>query len=230
MKLYCAWYCPFAQRAWMTLVHKQIAFEYIEVDPYRQTDWWMRVSRGEGLVPVLVQANSDGVGETTIIESNRILEYLDHLQPHVCPIYASDPNSRAEQKYWMDFFSNRVTENFYQFLRTQEAGEEQEELKARIIEALFILASNMGNKGAYFSGDTLSAVDISLFPIAYRIDLLLKHYRGFTLPEKGDAWQRYRHWFDAMLQHPAFRTSAYDQDDYEQRLIAHYRPYTEAKE
>lgn len=231
MKLYCAWYCPFAQRAWMTLVYKKIDFEYIEVDPYRQTDWWMQISRGEGLVPVLVQANnSDDVGETTIIESNRILEYLDHFQADINPIFASDPNQCAEQKYWLDFFGNRVTPYFYQFLKTSEAGEEHEQLKASLIEGLFSLASNMSSKGVYFNGDTLGAVDISLFPIAYRIDLLLKHYRDFSLPQKGDSWQRYRHWFEAMLNHPAFRKTAYDQDDYEPRLIEHYQPYTEGKE
>jgi glutathione S-transferase len=34
MKLYNAWYCPFAQRAWMALVYKGIDFEYVEVDHY----------------------------------------------------------------------------------------------------------------------------------------------------------------------------------------------------
>ena len=38
MKLYSAWYCPFAQRAWMTLVHKEIDFNLIEVDPYELTE------------------------------------------------------------------------------------------------------------------------------------------------------------------------------------------------
>ena len=53
MKFYNAWYCPFAQRAWMALVHKNIDFEYIEVDPYDSTEWWIKVSRGAELVPVL---------------------------------------------------------------------------------------------------------------------------------------------------------------------------------
>ncbi len=76
MKLYNAWYCPFAQRAWMALVYKGIDFEYVEVDPYDYSDWWLEVSRGAALVPVVVQPDSDGDGETTIVESNRILEYL----------------------------------------------------------------------------------------------------------------------------------------------------------
>ena len=31
LKFYSAWYCPFAQRVWMALLHKGLAFEYIEV-------------------------------------------------------------------------------------------------------------------------------------------------------------------------------------------------------
>ena len=229
MKFYCAWYCPFAQRVWMTLVHKKINHEYIEVDPYRETDWWMKISRGEGLVPVLVAANSDGVGETTIIESNRILEYLDHYQPHINPIFSSDPNQRAEQKYWMDFFSNRVTPQFYQLLKSSNP-DQQHDLEENLVEGLFILASNMSGDGVYFNGETLGAVDISLFPVAYRINLLLNHYRDFSLPRKGESWQRYRDWFEAMLKHPTFRKTACDQGDYERRLIEHYLPYTEGKE
>ena len=33
MKFYCAWYRPFAQRAWMTIMLIDIDFEYMEVDP-----------------------------------------------------------------------------------------------------------------------------------------------------------------------------------------------------
>jgi len=82
MKLYNAWYCPFAQRVWMALIHKDIDFDYVEVDPYNKTDWWVKVSRGAELVPVLVEENENGDGETTIIESNRILEFLDDCFPH----------------------------------------------------------------------------------------------------------------------------------------------------
>jgi len=32
--LYCSWFCPFAQRAWIALEEKQIAYQYVEVNPY----------------------------------------------------------------------------------------------------------------------------------------------------------------------------------------------------
>lgn len=52
LKFYSAWYCPFAQRAWMTLLHKGLVFEYIEVDPYRKSRWWLEISQNSAKVPL----------------------------------------------------------------------------------------------------------------------------------------------------------------------------------
>jgi glutathione S-transferase len=226
MKLYNAWYCPFAQRAWMALVYKGIDFEYVEVDPYDNTGWWIEVSRGAELVPVLVQANSNGVGETTIVESNRILEYLEDYQPDSKPIFADDPLHRAEQKYWMDHIGNKITPYLYRFLKASEAGAQRDESRESLLEGLSTLTQAMDPVGPYFSGNSVSAVDIALIPFAYRIDVLLGAYRDFLLPQEGSVWQRYRCWYDAMLDHPAFKTTAFEQGDYEQRLVEHYYPYS----
>ena len=114
MRLYNAWYCPFAQRVWMALVHKGIDFEYVEVDPYQKSEWWSQISRGAELVPVLVESGSEG--ENTIIESSRILEFLQDYLPQTQPIYSDDPLRRAEQKYWMDQIGSQITTHLYQFL------------------------------------------------------------------------------------------------------------------
>ena len=226
MKLYNAWYCPFAQRAWMALVHKGIDFEYVEVDPYDSTDWWIEVSRGAELVPVLVQANNNGVGETTIVESNRILEYLEDFMPGTNSIFASDPLERAEQKYWMDHIGNKITPYSYRFLKASEAGEHRDESRESLLEGLTALVQAMESVGPYFSGDCVCAVDIALIPFAYRIDVLLGAYRDFRLPQEGEIWLRYQRWYQAMLADPAFKTTAFDQGEYEQRLIDHYFPYS----
>jgi glutathione S-transferase len=226
MKLYNAWYCPFAQRAWMALVHKGIDFEYVEVDPYNKTDWWVKVSRGAELVPVLVKANSDGDGETTIVESNRILEFLEDYRPQQNPIFARDPVERAEQKYWMDHIGNRITPYLYRFLKSSEAGEHRDESRENLVAGLDTFIRAMSDSGPFFSGAEVGAVDIALIPFAYRIDVLLKAYRDFELPAEGEIWQRYQRWYNTMLDLPAFKTTAFDQGEYEQRLVEHYYPYS----
>lgn len=229
MKLYNAWYCPFAQRVWMALVHKGIDFDYIEVDPYDYSDWWLKTSRGAALVPVLVEPNRVGDGETTIIESNRILEYLEDSYPDTNPLFAGDPLRRAEEKYWMDQIGNQITPYLYRFLKATEPGEYRDQSREKLIQGLVSLIRAMNDDGPFFSGNEIGAVDIALIPFAYRIDVLLSVYRGFRLPQDGEAWQRYRRWYDAMLANPAFRVTAFDQDDYQQRLVDHYYPYSQGE-
>ena len=225
MKLYNAWYCPFAQRVWMAVAHKNIDFDLIEVDPYDSTDWWREVSRGAELVPVMVQPNGDG-SDTTIVESNRILEYLDDYYPDTPPLFSQNPNERAEQKYWMDHVSKKITPHLYKFLKTPEPGERQDEARELMLEGLAAFAKAMNNKGPYFSDESVSAVDIAMLPFAYRIEVLLGYYRKLVLPREGDTWQRYHQWYEAMLALPAFKATAFDHDDYERRLIEHYLPYS----
>jgi glutathione S-transferase len=226
MKLYSAWYCPFAQRAWMALLHKGIYFDYIEVDPYRESKWWLKISRATALVPVIVNQNADNTGETTIVESNRTLEFIDHLRPDYNPLFSSDPNQCAEQKYWMDHINNKIVPYLYRFLKAAEADSARDESRNQLISGVRQLTRAMQPDGLFFSGQHPGAVDFSLIPFSYRIDTLLGHYRDFHLPETGEIWQRYQNWYQALLQLPCFRATSVDHDNYRQRLIEHYQPYS----
>jgi glutathione S-transferase len=114
LKLYAAWYCPFAQRAWMGLLHKSLAFEYIEVDPYRESQWWLDISRGRAKVPVVVTpAGADG-RSATVIDSTRVLEYLDDLAPKVNPLFPVETEDRLETRFWVDQINERVLPYVYQ--------------------------------------------------------------------------------------------------------------------
>jgi len=145
MKFYSAWYCPFAQRSWMALVYKNIDFDLIEIDPYDLSDSWLEISRGAALVPVVVQANVDG-SDTTIVESNRILEYLEDYYPENTPLFSDSPNRRAEQKYWMDQVSNKITPYFYRFLKMPEAGKQQDEARDKMLEGLMAITQAMSSE------------------------------------------------------------------------------------
>jgi glutathione S-transferase len=224
MKLYTAWYCPFAQRAWMTLVHKNINFDYIEVDPYDKTESWLAISRGAAMVPVVIQTNEDGT-ETTIVESNRVVEYLEDLQPQP-PVFSSQPNQKAEQKYWMDHIGNKIVPYFYQFLKAVDADQKQAQSRDNMLEGIATITEAMDHKGPFFNGTELSAVDIAFFPFAFRIETLLGEYRSFHLPTEGSSWQRYHQWYNAVLSHPSFKTTGTDNEDYVNRLIEHYLPYS----
>ena len=229
MKLYCAWYCPFAQRAWMALLYKELAFEYIEVDPYDETDWWLNISRQTAYVPVIIPTNDDGQQAKSIVESARILEYLDDLKPNQHPIFSSTPEQRAEQKYWIDYVGNKIIPYFYRFLKAYRDDQYRRESQAKLLQGLDAFSQALAPNQPFFTGETMSAVDIAFAPFAYRIAVLLKTYRDFQLPTQGEAWQRYHHWYQTMLQTPVFKATSLDHADYQQRLIDFYLPYSQGE-
>ena len=225
MKLYSAWYCPFAQRVWMALEHKGIDFDYVEVDPYHKTEWWLEVSRGSAMVPVIVQSE-ESAEQFTVLDSNRILEYLDDLYPQKTPVFSEKPGQRAEEKYWMDHISNNITPYFYRYLKANKTGSAQDEALAKMVTGLASFAEAMHSHGAFFSGHDIGVVDISMIPFAYRIKVLLEHYRKFNLPTEGELWIRYHRWYNAMLESSAFKTTATDHAGYRDRLVEFYLPYS----
>lgn len=220
-KLYSAWYCPFAQRAWMALVNKGAKFDYVEIDPYEKTAQWLQISRQSGQVPVLITPNN-----ATIIDSNRVVEFVDHLYPQEKALFALEATKRAEQKYWIDFVGKHIIPYFYRYLKNDLDTKVGQDSRRSMLNGLEEFIQAMNNVGPYFSGDSIDAVDIALMPFAYRINLLLKHYRDFSLPVEGEAWQRYHRWYSANLTSTEFIETATKHKDIEQRLIEFYVPYS----
>ncbi len=229
MTFYSAWYCPFAQRAWMTLLLKQIDFEYIEVDPFLDSKWWRTISRGQSLVPVLVSTNGDQFEEITIVDSTRVVEYLDEVVPSLNPLMAGNPDKRAEQRWWMDYVNNEIVPHLYRHLMAAKADEQRYESKNTLLDGLQKIASAMSSDGPFFNGSKMTVVDILLAPMAYRIDTVLRHYRDFGIPAVGEEWSRYHRWYQAMLSEPVFRTTSTDFENYRQRLIEFYLPFSQGK-
>ncbi len=226
IKFYSAWYCPFAQRAWMALLYKQIDFEYIEVDPYRDTPWWREISRGLNLVPVLVVNAEEPAKTSTIVDSTRVLEYLEERGPDSHPLFPVKPEARAETRFWMDHINQRIVPYIYRFLEADEPGDYRDESRDALVQGVEQLMSGSTDDGLYLGGNYVNVLDLLLIPFAYRIDVLLGHYRDFSLPVEGEAWSRYARWYDAMQKYDVFIQSQTDGDDYRQRLIEHYLPYT----
>ena len=229
LKFYCAWYCPFAQRAWMAQLHKEIDFEYIEVDPYRESTWWLKISRKRPKVPELDSPPGNANGPTTVIDSTRILEYLEDRVPDRNPLYPGDASARAELRFWGDHINERVVPYMYRFLEAHEPGDYRNDSRRALLEGLEELADAMSSEGPYFSGSALTAIDIMLVPFAYRIDALLGHYRDFSLPTSGETWSRYGRWHQNMRNTRIFQGTLSDPENYRQGLIEHYLPYSQGK-
>ena len=78
--------------------------------------------------------------------------------------------------------------------------------------------------GRNFSGDSFGTVDIAFIPFAYRINLLLGHYRDFSIPIMGELWQRYQQWYQSCIALPAFQATMTHDDE---QLIEFYLVYSQ---
>ena len=116
---YNAWFCPFAQRAWIGLLHKGVKFEYVEQDPYDKTAEWLAINP-RGLVPVFVHNGK------SIYESAVCLQYLDDVWSNSeKTILSPDPYDRAFDRIWGDFISNKIATPFFAILN-KKTKEEQD--------------------------------------------------------------------------------------------------------
>ena len=159
IKLYSAWYCPFAQRAWMALLKNTIIFDYIETDPYDKNPQWLSISKGSGQVPVLTD------GDLTLTDSTQILTYLDSKQ--------LDKAGLANAEYWIGLVDTQVIPYFYRFLKAQTASEQQNASK-KMLDGLALFSAGISEAGPFFSGQVIGPIDLAFIPFAYRIKLLLE--------------------------------------------------------
>lgn len=226
MKLYTAWYCPFAQRAWMGLLYKGVAFEVVETDPYEKTAEWMRISRGAGQVPVLVDdgGTDDGV---TVPGSIRALEFIDQRFGDVGPaLFPRTAGGVAEAKFWLDFQGAKIVPYFYRLLKAEPGSEGAEDARRRLEEGLERIAAEMDKVGPNFFGADVGAVDLALAPFALRIEILLSHYKDYALPEVGGAWPRYHQWWEAMAKFEPLVVTSTGLPDFAERVVDFYLPYS----
>ena len=177
----------------MVLLHKEVSFEYTEIDLADKPDWFLAVSP-YGKVPVL-EANG-----TTLYESAIINEYLDEAYTE-SRLLSEDPLKRAEQRILIDYISNRFVPVFYKLLLNQDA-EAQEGYKEELLYHFDYFESLLEDR-VWFSGDELSMTDISLLPWFERL-VVLERYRNFGLPA---SYENLNRWWNICERLPEFRAT-----------------------
>ncbi|MEL6318849.1 MAG: glutathione S-transferase family protein [Pseudomonadota bacterium] len=223
--LYAAWYCPFAQRAWLSLAHKGVPFDYAEIDPYDKTEAWMTLSRGHGQVPVLLETAEDG-GEVAVPDSLRVMEYVDErFAGHGPALFPASPKGRAEARYWLDYIGRRVIPFLYRFLKAPAGSDAGAEARENFERHLGALVDAMDADGPFFFGAEPGVVDFALAPFIIRVELILSHYRGYRAPDAGPTWTRFAAWWAAASALPAVQQTSLGRPGYRERLVDFYVPY-----
>ena len=158
IRLYRANFSTNAERVALALAHKGIEVESRYID-YADRSEVQRVS-GQGLVPVLVD------GDTVVVDSMRIVQYLDDLVPNP-PLFPRDDARYAEMMIFTDWF-NRVWKLAPNRIEAELAAEQPDhmviialgrEMKVALEGFEALLTGRQ-----YLMGDEFSAADCAAFP------------------------------------------------------------------
>lgn len=237
LKLYGGWFCPYVQRAWITLVEKRIPHQYVEINPYKKDPSFIAMNP-RGLVPTLaVPISSNTTGSTSqqrpLFESTVICEYLDEAHAGGAfddgRMLPQEPYEKARARLWIDHITTRIIPAFYKLLQhTPDKSFTLDQARAELHKHIraFVDEARPAEEGPWFLGKDFSLVDVMLAPWAKRL-WLIEHYKegGTGIPVSGgdDVWTRWNVWYDAIVERPSVRETWSDDERY---LIA-YKRYAE---
>jgi glutathione S-transferase len=216
LKLYGSCFCPFVHRVWISLEHKGLDYQYIEVDVYRKPKLLLDINP-RGLVPALRH------GDWGSYESTVLMEYLEDLNKGN-PLLPKDAKLRAESRLWSDHINRHIIPAFYRYLTAQDP-DDQVKFGTELREQISKIVEAANPTGPFFLGSDMGFVDVQFAPWIVRMEKVLKPYRGWPDPEPGSRWEK---WVKA-IEHsePVKKTTSSDElylDSYER--YAENRPNT----
>ena len=217
-KLYQAWYCPFAQRAYIGLMHRGVDLEVVELDPTNKTPEWLAINP-RGTVPALTH-NGKNVYESTLV-----LQYLDdawseHSGPQILP---SDAYLKFQAKLWGDYVDKKLVGPYYAIMRA-ETEEDRNKNKQQLLDDLKAMFDQKPDpKTRFFLGDTPGYVDFMLIPFVIRYNCVLKQLRAFEIPREG--FERFHEWYGNVLALECVKKTRAE----DAKIVEKYRAFFEGK-
>lgn len=207
VNFYCAWFCPYAQRAWLALEFHQIPYDYIEsltvnkkqeegLNGYTKNPRLLELNP-KGLVPTLeVQPelvevlNESGKNMLTkkndawvMKESIDSMVFLDKVamatQSEVKSLIPDHGQDYTSSEFLADAntFNQKICSTFYKILM-KPTMEEQKEAFALFASGISDFLQKV-REGGYYDSETPTIVDFTVIPWLLRIPLLL-HYREMS--------------------------------------------------
>lgn len=185
--------CPYAQRAAIVLLCKQIEHDVRYIDLADPPDWFKSVSPLKKVPVLLVQDHA-------IFGSSVIGEFLEEAFPG--SLHPKDALRRALNRSWIEFGGDCMSDTLEMALSGSNAG--FREALNRLWEKFEQLERVLG-EGPFFNGAEFSLVDAAYAPMFQRLKFLDELRPGIYDTEQHP---RIMAWKDRLLAHDPVRSSA----------------------
>ncbi len=190
-------FCPFAQRVQMSLIHSQLPFEKIMLNPAKMPDDFSDISP-LGNVPVL------RINKThTIFESAVINDYIAQISPQ--SMEPEDQVLRAQMRAWSEY-SGSCMGALMQVLQAIDIIGVKENNKA-LIAKFDILSKQMQGSGPFFYGQQYTSIDSTYAPLFLRMKTLSQLSTDFSYEGLPNNIQQ---WMDSLLESQPLKQATED--------------------
>ena len=213
--LYSSWFCPFAQRTWITCEEKQLPYKLVEVNPYSKPANLVKANP-RSLVPA-IDYRGEGLGESLIIN-----EYLDDAFPESRRLLPEDPLQKAKCKVFVDgVITKQLTPLFYKIMKAR--GNERKDSIEQCKEVIKEIVTQLEQSdGSYLFGNEFGFADIALAPfIPIRNDILESYTEYDPVKESGS--KKFEEWCELVMKKDSVRTTLADKD----KLFETYKRYAD---
>jgi len=175
MKLYGSHFSPYARKARVLIIEKNIKCEYVPDDPWA-ADTVIPAMNPLGKVPVLELAPGN-----CLFESPQVVHYLDHLNGK--PLPPQDATGYWEAQRWQALGNGMIDAVIARILESRRPADKQmpekmQREEARIARA-FKLAGDTYDGGEFLVGKKFSLADLVMGVALQYVDIRYPHdWRG----------------------------------------------------
>nr|BAP47518.1 dehydroascorbate reductase [Gentiana triflora] len=155
--------CPFCHRVLLTLEEKKVPYKTHLINTDNKPQWLLEVNP-EGKVPVIK------IDDKWIPDSDVIVGILDEKFPEQSLSAPPEVSS----------VGSKLFSTFLKFLKSKDPNDGSEQA---LLEELKALDEHLKAHGPYINGEKISAVDLSLAPKLYHLEITLDYFKGWKVPE-----------------------------------------------
>ncbi|GAA5905477.1 hypothetical protein JCM5296_005884 [Sporobolomyces johnsonii] len=201
---YAGWFCPFVQRVWIALEEKELAYHYVEINPYLKEGHFLAINP-KGLVPAIEYKGK------ALYESLVLLEFLDDAFPDHS-LRPADPHEAGVVRLASQQVSNVTIPAFYKYVQAQSADDQRAGGEAFIKSLQDVYQQWFVKGGATWArGEQFGILDCVLAPWIARFGILERH-RAFRIDDVGADFEAYAR---RVLERPSVRATSSENDKYD---------------